>query len=68
MEVYIDDMVVKLVGFKEHLTNLKFSLERLKKHVSYPICMPKSSTHHMHDPGSIVPHIRPKVSIDNQMS
>jgi hypothetical protein len=22
--------------------------------------MPKPSTHHMHDPGSIVPHIRPK--------
>jgi hypothetical protein len=31
MEVYIDDMVVKSVGFKEHLTDLKLSLERMKK-------------------------------------
>jgi hypothetical protein len=36
--------------------------------VSYPIFMTKSSTHRMHDPGSIVPHIRPKVFTDNQMS
>jgi hypothetical protein len=30
--------------------------------------MPKSSTHRMHDPGSIVPHIRSKVFTANQMS
>jgi hypothetical protein len=36
--------------------------------VSYPIFMPKSRTHRMHDPGSIVPHIRLKVFTDNQMS
>jgi hypothetical protein len=30
--------------------------------------MPKQSTHHMHDPGSIVPHIWPKVFTDSQMS
>jgi hypothetical protein len=30
--------------------------------------MPKPSTHRMHDPGSIVPHMQPKVSTDNQMS
>jgi hypothetical protein len=30
--------------------------------------MPKPSTHRMHDLGSIVPHIWPKVFIDNQMS
>jgi hypothetical protein len=30
--------------------------------------MPKPSTHRMHDPGSIVPHIRPKMFTDNQMS
>jgi hypothetical protein len=35
---------------------------------SYPVFMPKPSTHYMHDPGSIVPHIRPKVLTDNQMS
>jgi hypothetical protein len=32
MEVYINDMVVKLVGFQEHMTNLKLSLERMKKY------------------------------------
>jgi hypothetical protein len=35
---------------------------------SYLVFMPKPSTHRMPDPGSIVPHIRPKVSTDNQMS
>jgi hypothetical protein len=30
--------------------------------------MPKPWTHRMHDPGSIVPYIRPKVFTDNQMS
>jgi hypothetical protein len=32
MEVYIDDVVVKSVGFKEHMTHLKLSLERMKKY------------------------------------
>jgi hypothetical protein len=27
-----------------------------------------ASTHHMHDPGSIVPHIQPKGFTNNQMS
>jgi hypothetical protein len=36
--------------------------------LSYPVFMPKPDTHRMHDPGSIVPHIRPKVFTDNQMS
>jgi hypothetical protein len=36
--------------------------------LSYPVFMPKSSTHRMHDSGSIVSHIRAKVLIDNQMS
>jgi hypothetical protein len=36
--------------------------------VSYPVFMPKLSTHIMHDPGSIVPHLRAKVFIDNQTS
>jgi hypothetical protein len=39
-----------------------------KGQLSYPIFMPKRSTHRMHDLGSIVPQIRPKVLIDNQMS
>jgi hypothetical protein len=32
MEVYINDVVVKLVGFKEHMTDLKLSLERMKEY------------------------------------
>jgi hypothetical protein len=32
MEVYIDNMVVKSASFKEHMTDLKLSLERLKKY------------------------------------
>jgi hypothetical protein len=32
MEVYNDDMVGKLVGFEEHMTNLKLLLERMKKY------------------------------------
>jgi hypothetical protein len=36
--------------------------------LSYLVFMPKPSTHRMHDPGSIVPHIWPKVFTDNQMS
>jgi hypothetical protein len=32
MEVYIDDVVVKSVGFKEHMTNLKLSLERMERY------------------------------------
>jgi hypothetical protein len=30
MEVHIDDVVVKSVGFEEHMTDLKLSLERMK--------------------------------------
>jgi hypothetical protein len=36
--------------------------------LSYPVFMPKPSTHRMHDPGSIVPHIRSKVFTDDQIS
>jgi hypothetical protein len=32
MEVYIDDVVFKFVGFEEHMTDLKLSLERMKKY------------------------------------
>jgi hypothetical protein len=32
MVVYINDVVVKSVGFEEHMTNLKLSLERMKKY------------------------------------
>jgi hypothetical protein len=40
----------------------------VKMNMSYPIFMSKPSTHRMHDPGSNVPHIRPKVFTENQMS
>jgi hypothetical protein len=36
--------------------------------VSYLVFMLKLSTHRMHDPRLIVPHIRSKVFTDNQMS
>jgi hypothetical protein len=32
MEVYINDVVVKSVGFEEHMTDLKMLLERMKKY------------------------------------
>jgi hypothetical protein len=32
VEVYINDVVVKSVGFKEHMADLKLSLERMKKY------------------------------------
>jgi hypothetical protein len=32
MEVHIDDVAVKSVGFDAHMTNLKLSLERMKKY------------------------------------
>jgi hypothetical protein len=32
MEVYIDDVVVKSVGFEEHMIDLKLTLERMKKY------------------------------------
>jgi hypothetical protein len=32
MEVYIDDVVVKSVGFEENMIDLKLSLERMKKY------------------------------------
>jgi hypothetical protein len=36
--------------------------------LSYLVFTPKPCPHHMHDLGSIVPHIWPKVFTDNQMS
>jgi hypothetical protein len=38
MEVYINDIVVKLVGFKEHMADLKLSLERMKKYRLVEVC------------------------------
>jgi hypothetical protein len=32
LEVYIDDVVIKLTGFDEHLANLKTTLERMRKY------------------------------------
>jgi hypothetical protein len=33
MVVYIDDIVIKSVGFEEHISNLQVSLERMRKYV-----------------------------------
>jgi hypothetical protein len=32
MEVYIDDIVIKSAGFHEHITDLRVSLERMRKY------------------------------------
>jgi hypothetical protein len=32
LEVYIDDIVIKLVGFREHLADLRLALERMRKY------------------------------------
>jgi hypothetical protein len=53
--------LAKSCGFRD----LPFSVDL--EVLSYPVFMPKPSTHRMQDPGSIVPHIRPKVHTDNQM-
>jgi hypothetical protein len=36
--------------------------------LSFSVFTPKPTTHRMHDPGSIVPYIWPKVFTDNQIS
>jgi hypothetical protein len=50
------------------LRSATVGLRRGSGGLSYPVFMPKPSTHRMHDPGSILPHIRSKVFTDNQMS
>jgi hypothetical protein len=54
-----------------YLTTSLFSFcfwMKIHLNLPYPVFIPKPSTHHMHDPGSIVSHIWPKVFTDNQMS
>jgi hypothetical protein len=41
---------------------------RVGPRMSYLVFMAKPCTHRMRDPRSIVPHIRPKLFTDNQMS
>jgi transposase InsO family protein len=45
----------------EHCVDQQFSAPHVPQ-LSYPVFMPKLSTHRMHDSGSIVPHIWPKCS------
>jgi hypothetical protein len=54
------EQVAKFWSWKDLVILVKFVVI-----VSYPIFMPKSSTNRMHDPQSIVPHIRSKVFTDN---
>jgi hypothetical protein len=53
---------------REKVPFASHQLEGPAADLSYPVFMPKPSTHRMHDPGSNVPHIRPKVLTGNQMS
>jgi hypothetical protein len=48
--------------------NYKEIWNSIKISVSYLVFIPKPCTHRMHDLRSIVPHVRPKVFTDNQMS
>jgi hypothetical protein len=52
---------------QHYLIKSSRALKQQGRLLSYPVFMPKPSTHRMHNPGSIVPHIRPKVITDNQM-
>jgi hypothetical protein len=61
-----DVNLLERIGLEEVLPTILQTIGWGK--LSYPVFIPKPSTHHMHDLGSIVPHIRPKVLIDNQMS
>jgi hypothetical protein len=49
-------------------TSSHFLCSKVKGRLSYPVFMPKPCTHHIHNPGSNVPHIRPIVFTDNHMS
>jgi hypothetical protein len=49
-------------------THVGADVDRASLLLSYPVFMPKPCTHRMHDPGSIVPYIRPKMLTYNQMS
>jgi hypothetical protein len=56
-----DDLCCTLLR-KKYLKGRDFFSIILEEHhnfgkVSYPVFIPKPSTHRMHDPGSIVPHI-----------
>jgi hypothetical protein len=52
----------------ELANGMRLNTEVPSQDLSYPVLMPKLSTHYMHDPGSIIPQIRAKVLTDNQMS
>jgi hypothetical protein len=58
---------MKLIPMTSKMSIWRFKVNGIES-LPYPVFMPKPSTHRMHDPGSIVPHIRPKVITDNQMS
>jgi hypothetical protein len=58
----LQQMSISSEYFNEHKEVL------LRDNLSYAVFMPKPSTHRMHDPGSNVPHIRPKEFTENQMS
>jgi hypothetical protein len=59
---------LKNVDHKENPWVLADRVAQVFHVLSYPVFMPKQSTHRMQDSGSIVPHIWPQVFTDNQMS
>jgi hypothetical protein len=68
-DAVIGAVLTQVTEGKEHvITYLSWRLIDAKTRFSYPVFMPKQSTPRMHDLGSIVPPIRPKVIEDNQMS
>jgi hypothetical protein len=67
----IDSTILNWIGSPPWSAHLRDSLAPSWcsiGHMSYPILQAKPSTRHMHDPGSIVPHIRPKLFTDYQIS
>jgi hypothetical protein len=60
--------VTPCVVYTVHVETKSVSFLVEPQNLSYPIFMPKPSTHRMHDPESIIPHIQPNVFTDNQMS
>jgi hypothetical protein len=66
IDYLVVDMMINISKLFDY--TCMFSIGCRPMMLSYPVFTPKLSTHHMPDPGSIVPHIQPKGFTDNQMS
>jgi hypothetical protein len=68
---YLDASEISALPAREELLQLttpRIGSKNEIEDLSYPVFMPKPSTHRMHDPGSNVPHVQPKGFTENQMS